>query len=83
MIDFESSDKLPCEVGDEFMVLSDIRRDDIIVIEPNDPRNFVIRALREYEFVEHEGPKYRVDNGREQGTIILSSYYNKVGIGAE
>jgi hypothetical protein len=44
------------------MVLSDMRQYDIIVIEPNGPRKFVIRALKENEFVEHEGPKYRVDS---------------------
>jgi hypothetical protein len=62
VIDFKSSDKLPCEVGAEFMVLSDMRQYDIIVIEPNGPRKFFIRALKENEFVEHEGPKYRVDS---------------------
>ncbi len=73
MIDFESSDELECGIGAEFEVVSHICRGDIIAIEQTGPKKYIIRALSEEEIKEYKGPKYRVDKGKEPGTVILTS----------
>ena len=73
MIDFESSDGLEDCIGAEFEVVTHICRGDIIAIEPSGPKKFVLRALSEDEIKEYKGPKYRVDKGKEPGTVILTS----------
>lgn len=72
MIDFESREEIGCRVGDVFHTVTDICRGDIIVIEPSGSEEFVVRTLDENEINKHKGPKYRVDKGREPGTISLT-----------
>jgi len=72
VIDIPAGDGIGCGLGAEFEIVTDIRRDDIIVIGPQGPQKFMVRALNEKEVKEHQGPKYRVDKGRKSGTISLA-----------
>jgi len=72
MIDFESSDALELEEGDTLEVVTAIRKNDIVVFERTGPSAFIIRTLEDQEIDVYEGCKYRVDIGREPGTIKLT-----------
>jgi hypothetical protein len=72
VIDFESREEIGCGVGAVFHTVTDICRNDIIVIEPSGPEKFMVRTLGENEINKHKGPKYRVDKGSESGTISLT-----------
>lgn len=71
MIDFESSDRLEINSGDELDVITAIRRYDIVVVENIAPGKFIIRALGEDEIKTYNDIKYKVDKGNKQGSIKL------------
>jgi hypothetical protein len=76
MFEFEQSDIYEFGVGDELNIMTDICRGDIITIEQEGPKKFVLRALNDDEINEYDGLKFSVDKGMETGTVNLKLVYD-------
>jgi hypothetical protein len=76
MFDFEPSNICEFGIGDEFTVVTDICRGDVIAVEQEGPKKFVVRALTEAETNEYDGFKFSPDNTREPGTVKLKLIYD-------
>ena len=79
MIDFESSDDLGIDTGDNIEIITDICTGDVVAFENIGPSEHIMRALSADEIANYKGRKYVVDRGSIPGTIRLTlSERNKI-----
>ena len=76
MLEFKPSDICEFRIGDKFSILTDICRGDIITIEQEGPKKFVLRVLSGAEINEYDGLKFSIDKGMETGTVKLKLVYD-------
>jgi hypothetical protein len=71
MIDLAASDTIDFGVGDVLEASTNICRGDIVIFERIAASKVVIVSVEEKEIDNTDSIKYRVDKGREPGTIKL------------